>query len=370
MCRGTFSNSTTVSSDPNGRSTDPQAGSTSSPSSSNHNRRFKFSTPQEVLDFSTSNWTHDFVTLDLKSHADILPFVKRPWFVLVFVQARLLDRWSRIQSSLGNLSQASCSNQNKNLRFEEFVIEDDLIQFGTRMSAEVVDTTDSGDGEKSMTTRIITTKIEELKVKQDEEAQAESPLRSLSSLVSYWITNDLPISDFLNSLRSTHLPKIRKSIRPCWDTYFTSLANLASLRSNCMKRRVGAVLVTNDKRVLSTGYNGTPRGMINCNEGGCARCNGQNYFPNQLTSTNHVASCGVNLEECLCLHAEENALLEAGRDRISNSTLYCNTCPCLRCSIKIVQCGVREVIYSQPYSMDQQAQRIFLEAGIKLRQFN
>lgn len=245
-----------------------------------------------------------------------------------------------------------------------------MIQFGTRMSAEVVDTTDSGDGEKSMTTRIITTKIEELKVKQDEEAQAESPLRSLSSLVSYWITNDLPISDFLNSLRSTHLPKIRKSIRPCWDTYFTSLANLASLRSNCMKRRVGAVLVTNDKRVLSTGYNGTPRGMINCNEGGCARCNGQNYFPNQLTSTNHVASCGVNLEECLCLHAEENALLEAGRDRISNSTLYCNTCPCLRCSIKIVQCGVREVIYSQPYSMDQQAQRIFLEAGIKLRQFN
>lgn len=68
------------------------------------------------------------------------------------------------------------------------------------------------------------------------------------------------------SLPSTH------RIRPTWETYFLSLCTLASLRSNCMKRRVGAVLVRNN-RVLSTGYNGTPRGLTNCNEGGCPRCN-------------------------------------------------------------------------------------------------
>ncbi len=92
-----------------------------------------------------------------------------------------------------------------------------------------------------------------------------------------------------------------------------------------MKRRVGAVLVR-DKRIIATGYvyirsacqslftvlafsyNGTPLGLANCNEGGCALCNGVN-----------------ERESCLCLHAEENALLEAGRERVSGATLYCNT---------------------------------------------
>ena len=57
-------------------------------------------------------------------------------------------------------------------------------------------------------------------------------------------------------------------LRPSWDQYFMQLASLAAQRSNCMKRRVGAVLVR-EKRVLSTGYNGTPRGLKNCNHGGC-----------------------------------------------------------------------------------------------------
>jgi dCMP deaminase len=57
-------------------------------------------------------------------------------------------------------------------------------------------------------------------------------------------------------------------LRPSWDQYFMQLASLAAHRSNCMKRRVGCVLVR-EKRVISTGYNGTPRGVRNCNEGGC-----------------------------------------------------------------------------------------------------
>jgi dCMP deaminase len=90
------------------------------------------------------------------------------------------------------------------------------------------------------------------------------------------------------------------------------LANLAAQRSNCMKRSVGCVLVR-DKRVISTGYNGTPRGLKNCNEGGCKRCNS-------------ASRAGVGLDTCLCIHAEENVLLEAGRERIGGgSILYCNT---------------------------------------------
>lgn len=57
-------------------------------------------------------------------------------------------------------------------------------------------------------------------------------------------------------------------LRPSWDQYFMQLASLAAHRSNCMKRRVGCVLVR-DKRVISTGYNGTPRNLKNCNQGGC-----------------------------------------------------------------------------------------------------
>jgi dCMP deaminase len=57
-------------------------------------------------------------------------------------------------------------------------------------------------------------------------------------------------------------------LRPNWDQYFMQLASLAAQRSNCMKRRVGCVLVQ-ERRVISTGYNGTPRNLKNCNEGGC-----------------------------------------------------------------------------------------------------
>ena len=114
------------------------------------------------------------------------------------------------------------------------------------------------------------------------------------------------------------------------------LASLASLRSNCMKRRVGAVLVR-EKRVVSTGYNGTPRGVKNCSEGGCGRCNGWGDGLNSKLGElvlgeekRGQAVMGEGLDECLCLHAEENALLEAGRERVSGggttgAVLYCNT---------------------------------------------
>ena len=145
-------------------------------------------------------------------------------------------------------------------------------------------------------------------------------------------------------------------LRPGWDTYFMELASLAAQRSNCMKRRVGCVIVR-DKRVISTGYNGTPRGLRNCGEGGCGRCN-------------NAQGSGHGLATCLCLHAEENALLEAGRERIRDgATLYCDTCPCLTCSIKIAQVGINEVVYNQGYSMDNETAAVFRSANVKLRQF-
>jgi dCMP deaminase len=160
---------------------------------------------------------------------------------------------------------------------------------------------------------------------------------------------------YYQCLQTLDLPSPTR-LRPTWDAYFMTLASLASHRSNCMKRRVGCVLVHNC-RIISTGYNGTPRGLVNCNEGGCGRCN-------------VASSGGSSLSTCLCLHAEENALLEAGRERIrEGAVLYCDTCPCLTCSVKIAQVGVKEVVYSQTYNMDDASRRVLHEAGVELRQF-
>ena len=118
-------------------------------------------------------------------------------------------------------------------------------------------------------------------------------------------------------------------LRPHWDQYFMQLASLAAQRSNCMKRRVGCVLVR-EKRVISTGYNGTPRNLKNCSEGGCqfSKDRVEGGPLNHLgTRCNAGHGAGVNLSTCLCIHAEENALLEAGRERIrEGSVLYCDTC--------------------------------------------
>ncbi|TGO87876.1 hypothetical protein BPOR_0198g00120 [Botrytis porri] len=185
------------------------------------------------------------------------------------------------------------------------------------------------------------------------------PEHGLQSLISRATIRLLNTSSDLAHLYAT-LGKLdltnEDRLRPSWDQFFMQLASLAAQRSNCMKRRVGCVLVR-EKRVISTGYNGTPRGLLNCGEGGCSRCNeGQ--------------GSGVGLGTCLCLHAEENALLEAGRERVrENAILYCDTCPCLTCSIKIVQVGISEVVYSQGYSMDAETAAVFGQAGIKLRQF-
>jgi acetyltransferase-like isoleucine patch superfamily enzyme len=89
--------------------------------------------------------------------------------------------------------------------------------------------------------------------------------------------------------------------RPSWDTYFINIAKLTSERSNCIKRRVGCILVKN-KRILSLGYNGTPVGTLNCYQGGCKRCYDQ-------WCNNNVDSAAKSLDLCMCLHAEENAIL-------------------------------------------------------------
>ena len=126
-------------------------------------------------------------------------------------------------------------------------------------------------------------------------------------------------------------------LRPTWDKYFMQLAHLVSKRTNCMKRAVGCVIVK-ENRIVATGYNGTPFGMENCNEGGCDRCN-------QNTPS------GAGLCECFCIHAEENAVIEGGRAKTQGGTAYVTTYPCLMCAKKLVQAGIARIVYDRDYDM-------------------
>jgi dCMP deaminase len=147
------------------------------------------------------------------------------------------------------------------------------------------------------------------------------------------------------------------SSRPGWDEYFMRIAGIVALRSNCMKRKVAAIIVK-DRRIISTGYNGTPRGVKNCNEGGCPRCNS-------------FAPSGTGLEECFCSHGEENAIVQAAYHGISlkDSTLYSTFAPCLICTKMIINAGIREVIYNLDYPLNESALRLLAEAGVKVRQY-
>lgn len=143
--------------------------------------------------------------------------------------------------------------------------------------------------------------------------------------------------------------------RPSWDIYYMDIARVVAQRGNCIRRQVAAVIVK-DNRLISTGYNGTPRGVTNCCDGGCARCAGS-------------TPSGKGLDECVCSHAEENSITQAAYHgiRLAGSTLYSTLSPCLMCAKMIINAGIETVIYDEPYKFSKQIQALFREAGVSYR---
>lgn len=150
-------------------------------------------------------------------------------------------------------------------------------------------------------------------------------------------------------------------MKPSWDKYFIRIAKLVASRSSCLTRKVGAVIVK-DKMIISTGYNGTSRGIKNCNEGGCQRC--ADRKSGKLKS-------GERLDECVCVHAEENALLQAAYNGISikGGIFYTSLYPCNYCTKHIINSGIRKVYYSDKYKLDEVSKNLFKEAGVELLQY-
>lgn len=144
--------------------------------------------------------------------------------------------------------------------------------------------------------------------------------------------------------------------RPSNDEYFMEMAFLVSKRSTCLRRRVGAVIVR-DKHVISTGYNGSPRGTMHCEELGCIRQ--QMNIPS-----------GTRHELCRGVHAEQNAIAQAAYfgTSVAEATIYTTTFPCSMCAKILINAGISEVVYADGY-VDDLSKKLFAETNIKVREY-
>ncbi|TSC97089.1 MAG: dCMP deaminase [Candidatus Berkelbacteria bacterium Licking1014_2] len=155
--------------------------------------------------------------------------------------------------------------------------------------------------------------------------------------------------------------KSKNSTRPSWDEYFMNIAQLVATRATCNRgsdlkfkpgfKGVGAVIVM-DKTILSTGYNGSPRGLVHCDEIG-----------HEMVEGHCVRT----------IHAEANAIAQAARNgvKINGATLYTTASPCYDCFKLSINAGIKEVVYGQyydsRYGLSGNVSNLAKKAGVKMR---
>lgn len=137
-------------------------------------------------------------------------------------------------------------------------------------------------------------------------------------------------------------------MRPGWDEYFMEVARTVASRATCPRASVGAVLVRGH-RILTTGYNGAPRGVAHCSEIGC-----------EMVSGHCVRST----------HAEANAVVQGALHGVSleGATAYCTHQPCVNCAKLLISAGIVRIVYSDAY-VDPFSQQMLAEAGVALVPF-
>ena len=125
--------------------------------------------------------------------------------------------------------------------------------------------------------------------------------------------------------------------RPTWDDYFIQIAEIVKTRSTCIRRQVGAVIVNDKRQIVSTGYNGVPRGIEHCTEETCTKL---------------FEASGEKNELCPAVHAELNAILQAATAGFNpeGTTLYTTTRPCSNCTMAIINVGIKRVVFIEDYT--------------------
>ena len=145
-----------------------------------------------------------------------------------------------------------------------------------------------------------------------------------------------------------------------WDERFMQMAETIAEWSSCYQenRHVGAICVK-DKRILTTGYNGAPQGIMSCAERG--EC---------LRRVRNIAS-GTMQEVCYAVHAEQNAIIQAAKIGVSleGAVMYVTHQPCILCTRMIINSGIKKVIYKNGYP-DDFAVELFKQSGVELVKYS
>lgn len=143
--------------------------------------------------------------------------------------------------------------------------------------------------------------------------------------------------------------------RPSWDEYFLGLMDEVAKRATCDRGRSGCIIVK-DKRILSTGYVGSPPGLPHCDEAG--------HMMKQV-----IDEDGTTRQHCVrTIHAEQNAICQAARygTALEGTTLYCKMEPCRTCAMLIVSVGIKKVVAHRRYHAAQETRDMFSEAGVEM----
>ncbi len=151
----------------------------------------------------------------------------------------------------------------------------------------------------------------------------------------------------------------QKYKRPSWDEYFMAIAELVGTRSTCDRGRTGCAIVK-DKRLLVTGYAGSPIGLPHCDEVG-----------HEMHKVTHED--GTTSEHCIrTAHAEQNAIAQAARMGIAldGGTVYCKMTPCYTCAKILINAGIKKIVALKDYHASKRSKEVFEQAGVRLQIMN
>jgi len=147
--------------------------------------------------------------------------------------------------------------------------------------------------------------------------------------------------------------------RPSWDEYFLSLVKAVGTRATCDRGRTSCIIVK-EKRILSTGYVGSPIGAKHCDDEG-----------HEMHTV--IQEDGTQSRHCIrTSHAEQNAIANAARFGVAleGATLYAHMAPCYTCAKMIINSGIKRVVCAIDYHGAKRAKEIFEECGVKFEQIS
>jgi len=173
------------------------------------------------------------------------------------------------------------------------------------------------------------------------------------------ITNDKTQKDFKKRIEQM-LVNLKKGEykRPSWDEYFMEVTRTIAKRATCNRGRSGCV-IAKDKQILATGYVGSPKGLLHCDEVG--------HDMRQV-----IHEDGEISQHCVrTVHAEQNAICQAAKQGVSikDATLYCKMTPCRTCAMLIINSSIKKVVCEKKYHAGAESEAMFKKAGIKLEFF-